>query len=140
MSILKKYLKTKPVCKATFKLEKDAAREAQSVVLVGDFNNWDQQTTPMHKQKDGSFAVTLDLEAGRLQIGAQPARVFRGSHSCGDPAWVLADWLRHATARHGRLPAGSVVTTGTWAGAPPASPGDEVVLAFDGIGQAVTHF
>lgn len=79
-------------------------------------------------------------QAGRLRIGAQPVQAFRGTHSCGDPAWVLADWLRHATARHGRLPAGSVVTTGTWAGAPPASPGDEVVLDFDGIGQAVTHF
>ncbi len=65
MSILKKYLKTKPVCKATFTLEKDAARDASSVNLVGDFNNWDQQTTPMRKQKDGSFAVTLELEAGR---------------------------------------------------------------------------
>lgn len=79
-------------------------------------------------------------QRGQLGIGQQPALAFRGSHSCGDPAWVLADWLRHATARHGRLSAGSVVTTGTWAGAPPASPGDQVVLGFDGIGQAVTHF
>ena len=84
--------------------------------------------------------ASVSAQAGRLRIGAQPVQAFRGTHSCGDPAWVLADWLRHATARHGRLPAGSVVTTGTWAGAPPASPGDEVVLDFDGIGQAVTHF
>lgn len=78
-------------------------------------------------------------QRGHLGIGDQPDLAFRGSHSCGDPAWVLADWLRHATARHGRLSAGSVVTTGTWAGAPPASPGDRVVLAFDGIGRAVTY-
>lgn len=76
----------------------------------------------------------------RLVIGAQPALERIGTHSCGDPAWVLADWLRHATARHGRLGAGTVVSTGTWAGAPPALPGDRVVLDFDGIGQAVTHF
>ena len=79
-------------------------------------------------------------QRGRLGIGEQPALAFRGSHSCGDPAWVLADWLRHATTRHGRLSAGTVVTTGTWAGAPPAAPGDKVLLAFDGMGQAVTHF
>lgn len=76
----------------------------------------------------------------RLVIGAQPPIERTGTHSCGDPAWVLVDWLRHATARHGRLGAGSVVSTGTWAGAPPASPGERAVLAFDGIGQAVTHF
>ena len=79
-------------------------------------------------------------QRGQLGIGEQPVLAFRGSHSCGDPAWVLADWLRHATTRHGRLSAGTVVTTGTWAGAPPAAPGDKVLLAFDGMGQAVTHF
>ena len=75
----------------------------------------------------------------RLTIGTQPAIERTGSHSCGDPLFVLPDWLRHATARHGTLPAGTVVTTGTWAGAPPALPGDRVVVAFDGIGQAETH-
>jgi 2-keto-4-pentenoate hydratase len=79
-------------------------------------------------------------QRGRLHIGAQPVLEFTGSHSCADPAWVLVGWLRHATARHGRLSAGSVVTTGTWAGAPPAAVGDPVRLAFDGIGEAVTHF
>ena len=81
----------------------------------------------------------LSLLRDRVDV-AQPALERIGTHSCGDPAWVLADWLRHATARHGRLGAGTVVSTGTWAGAPPALPGDRVVLDFDGIGQAVTHF
>lgn len=76
----------------------------------------------------------------RLVIGAQPAVARRGTHSCGDPAFVLADWLRHATARHGRLPAGTVVTTGTWAGAPAAARGDDVGLEFSGIGRAEAHF
>jgi len=75
-------------------------------------------------------------QACRLTIGAAPAIERRGSHSCGDPSFVLADWLRHACARHGTLPAGSVVTTGTWAGAPPAQRGDLVVVAFEGIGSA----
>ncbi|MFT3954189.1 MAG: fumarylacetoacetate hydrolase family protein [Piscinibacter sp.] len=76
----------------------------------------------------------------RLAIGAQPLVERTGTHSCGDPAWVLADWLRHATSRHGTLRAGTVVTTGTWAGAPAAAAGDTVVLKFPGIGQASTHF
>ena len=76
----------------------------------------------------------------RLVIGAQPPIERVGTHSCGDPAWVLADWLRHATARHGTLPAGTVVTTGTWAGAPAAAIGDSVRLSFDGIGEAKARF
>lgn len=76
----------------------------------------------------------------RLAIGTQPVVERTGTHSCGDPAWVLADWLRHATSRHGTLGAGTVVTTGTWAGAPAAAPGDHVVLDFPGIGQASAHF
>lgn len=76
----------------------------------------------------------------RLVIGRQEPLQRRGTHSCGDPAFVLADWLRHATARYGTLPAGAVVTTGTWAGAPAAAPGDAVRLEFSGIGRAETHF
>lgn len=76
----------------------------------------------------------------RLVIGTQAPVQRRGTHSCGSPAFVLADWLRHATARHGTLPAGTVVTTGTWAGAPAAAPGDAVHLEFAGLGHAAAHF
>lgn len=79
-------------------------------------------------------------QACRLVIGSQRPIERRGTHSCGDPAWVLADWLRHATARHGTLPAGTVVTTGTWAGAPAAAAGERVSLTFDDLGAAETHF
>jgi 2-keto-4-pentenoate hydratase len=34
------------------------------------------------------------------------------------------------------LPAGTVVTTGTWCGLLPARAGDEVEVQFDGIGAA----
>ena len=37
MAISKKFLKSKPVCKVTFELE---GVEAETVVAVGDFNNW----------------------------------------------------------------------------------------------------
>lgn len=72
----------------------------------------------------------------RLRVGAQAERCVRGTHACGDPAWVLVDWLRHAT-RDGDLPAGAVVTTGSWVGTVPAEAGDRVEAVFDGIGGAV---
>jgi 1,4-alpha-glucan branching enzyme len=59
----KKYFKTKATCKVTFSLP--SAVQGETVHLVGDFNNWDEKATPMKKQKDGSFAVTLELEKGR---------------------------------------------------------------------------
>ncbi len=39
--------------------------ESQKVTIVGEFNNWDREATPLKKQKDGSRAVTLELEPGR---------------------------------------------------------------------------
>jgi 2-keto-4-pentenoate hydratase len=75
-------------------------------------------------------------QAGRVRIGAQAVHEFSGGHAMADPAYVVPAWLRHAT-RHGAvLAAGSVVTTGTWCGLLLAAPGDEVEVAFDGIGQA----
>lgn len=64
MSVQKKFLKTKPVCKAKFILPKEAAPNATSVSLVGDFNNWGTDATPMKKLKDGSFAIEIDLPSG----------------------------------------------------------------------------
>ncbi len=61
MSLKKQYLKTKPVCKVTFRVPKEIGKGADSVHLVGDFNKWDTQKTPMKKLKDGSFTITLDL-------------------------------------------------------------------------------
>lgn len=75
-------------------------------------------------------------QRGELRIGTQPPRTFRATHSMGDPCAVLPAWLRHATRDGAVLAAGSVVTTGTWCGVVPAEPGDQVVLVFDGIGQA----
>jgi 2-keto-4-pentenoate hydratase len=58
-----------------------------------------------------------------------------GTHSLADPAWLLPTWLRHAT-RHGHVvPAGTVVTTGTWCGVLPAQAGDHVRAEFPGIGS-----
>lgn len=72
----------------------------------------------------------------RVQIGGQPAVERCGTHPTNDPLFVLPAWLRHAT-RHGTsLPAGTVVTTGTWVGILSAAAGDLVHVSFEGIGQA----
>lgn len=74
-------------------------------------------------------------QACRVQIGERVTE-YRGTHSCGDPAWVLADWLRYATRDGETVPAGTVVTTGTWCGALEAHAGERVQVCFDGIGEA----
>ncbi len=64
MSISKKYLKSKSICKVTFKLPHQACGPATKVCIVGDFNNWDVQADPMLKLKSGDFKIVLDLEPG----------------------------------------------------------------------------
>ncbi|MDT4853911.1 hypothetical protein FQZ97_881930 [compost metagenome] len=72
----------------------------------------------------------------QVQIGGQPLVERCGTHPMNDPLFVLPAWLRHAT-RHGRsIPAGTVVTTGTWVGILSAAAGDHVHVSFEGIGQA----
>lgn len=65
MSLEKKPLKTRPVSKVTFRLPKEAAQEADRVYLVGDFNNWDPEATPMRRLNSGEFKAIVDLERGR---------------------------------------------------------------------------
>ncbi|MBC5768538.1 fumarylacetoacetate hydrolase family protein [Ramlibacter albus] len=70
-----------------------------------------------------------------VKIGAQHLE-FTGTHSLGDPVWLLPIWLRHATRDGSVVEAGTVVTTGTWCGMPLARPGDLVQVRFEGIGSA----
>ncbi len=65
MALSKKFLKSKPVCKVLFKVPKEAVEGAATVELVGDFNAWTLGSTPLKRNKDGSYAVQLDLETGR---------------------------------------------------------------------------
>ncbi|MDQ2696683.1 MAG: isoamylase early set domain-containing protein [Pseudomonadota bacterium] len=65
MSIKKQYLKSRAICKVTFTLPREAAETAETVHIVGDFNNWDNSATPMKKLKNGGFTTTLELELDR---------------------------------------------------------------------------
>lgn len=61
----KQYLKSKPVCKVTFRLPRRLANSGRQAVLAGDFNNWQTGQTPMKALKSGDFTVTLALTPGR---------------------------------------------------------------------------
>ena len=65
MSIEKRYLKTRPVCKVTFNIPEDIGNSSERAYLVGEFNNWSTSANPMKRLKNGSFKATLDLESGR---------------------------------------------------------------------------
>jgi len=60
----KRFLK-KGVVKVDFILPETIAADADTAYLVGDFNNWDEQATPMTQLKNGSFKVTIELEPNR---------------------------------------------------------------------------
>lgn len=65
MSIDKRYLKSKPVCKVKFVAPDPLVEMSRKIYLAGEFNDWDFMTTPLRKQKDGSYATTLDLDTGQ---------------------------------------------------------------------------
>ena len=68
-----------------------------------------------------------------VTIGEQPAAEFTGTLSVLAPTTVLAPWLQHLT-RHGEtVPAGTIVTTGTWCGLLPTVRGDLVTVRFEGF-------
>jgi 1,4-alpha-glucan branching enzyme len=59
--IKKQYLKSRPMCKVTFRLPKAAAPDAATVAIAGDFNNWNKDQTKMKKLKNGDFTQTVEL-------------------------------------------------------------------------------
>lgn len=65
VTIAKRYLKTKPICKTKFTILREEAGDAEKVFLVGDFNNWDIKSLPMQQLKNGDFTITIDLTCGK---------------------------------------------------------------------------
>ena len=64
----------------------------------------------------------------------------RGGHPLGDLLFLL-QWLAgHAQQRGPSLPAGTVITAGTWTGVFEAEPGDTIDVEFPGIGSASASF
>ena len=65
MSIKKQVLKSKPVCKVTFGLNKKEAANAETVNLVGNFNDWNPAGTELTKLKAGGFKAVVELPVGQ---------------------------------------------------------------------------
>ena len=61
MSLKKQYLKTRPACKVTFRISKDAAKSATAIAVVGDFNAWNVNAHPMTALKNGEFTAVVEL-------------------------------------------------------------------------------
>jgi 2-keto-4-pentenoate hydratase len=100
--------------------------QSHAALVLGPWRPWDRAMA----DRDWS------RQRVEVRIGQAEPFVFTGTHALGDPAWVLPAWLRHATRGGSTLPAGTVVTTGTWCGMRPAARGDRVDVVFDGIGEA----
>jgi 1,4-alpha-glucan branching enzyme len=79
MAITKQFLKVRPVCKVRFSLSGDEACGAESLSLVGDFNDWNPEAAPMRKLKNGTFSVELELE---------PGSAYRFRYRAGDGRWI----------------------------------------------------
>ena len=129
--------------------EHDSAQliDAMTVSIEMVDSRWRQgvEVSPAHKLADHQLHGALILgawqpyqardwsrQSGEVRIGSQRI-AFSGSHPLQDPAWLLPCWLRHATQHNRVLPAGTVVTTGSWCGMPLAQPGDEVTVVFQGL-------
>lgn len=56
----KQQLKSRPVCKVTFRLPRDV--EADTVAIVGDFNGWDPSKHQMEQLKSGEYKLIMDLD------------------------------------------------------------------------------
>ena len=58
----KNYLKNGKTCRVTFKYSNE--EKSKTAALVGDFNDWNMETCPMKRLKDGSFSLTVALTTG----------------------------------------------------------------------------
>lgn len=65
MSIKKQFLKSKPVCKVTFRISEEEANGAKKIQVLGDFNNWNKKAKPMKSLKSGDFSQIIELETGK---------------------------------------------------------------------------
>ena len=64
MSIQKKYLPKKGVCRVQFQLPEDLAGSAARAFVVGEFKDWNWVHLPMKRGKDGTFSATVELPLG----------------------------------------------------------------------------
>lgn len=62
--IRKKYSKNGKKCRVRFKLKEKEAAGACSVHVLGDFNGWDPEATPLERSGKGGFSGEVKLKSG----------------------------------------------------------------------------
>lgn len=67
MSFKKQTLKTRPICKVSFRVSKEAAKGAKTIFVVGDFNEWSETASPMKALKSGDFTTVLELDTSKAE-------------------------------------------------------------------------
>lgn len=65
MSLKKSFSTDGTACNVTFSVNPTAAAGANKINLVGEFNEWSTEATPMKKTADGSFSVKVKLELNK---------------------------------------------------------------------------
>lgn len=65
LGFIKHYYQDGARCTVVFRLLRDAAKNARSVMIVGDFNDWDASRSPMSRIENGDFVITIELRSGK---------------------------------------------------------------------------
>ena len=68
MSCTKKSIKSRAVSKVRFHLSPEQCNNHTVIYVTGTFNNWDERSLPMKKQKDGSFMLEIELPEGEKHL------------------------------------------------------------------------
>lgn len=63
--ITKTFIKTEKGPRAQVKFSLPDSIWADTIYLVGDFNDWHTSSHPMRRGREGGWSLTMDLEVGR---------------------------------------------------------------------------
>jgi hypothetical protein len=63
--IEREYSKDMKSCLIKFHVPKEIALDANSIAVAGTFNDWNQESHQLEKQKNGDFKLDLVLESDR---------------------------------------------------------------------------
>ena len=66
MSLKKKYLKSRPICKVTFTLPLDAVGDVEEIRVLGDWNGWEWEEGLSMKKTKAAYSVVAELPQDQM--------------------------------------------------------------------------